>query len=289
MGDPVVEARGVTKRFGSSVVALDHVDLSLSRGSVTALVGPNGAGKTTLIRLCLGFERPTSGSIEVCGIDPTRNRAGVIRCVGYVPQASALHRSLSARDHFSLCTFLRPGFDSALALRRLDDLGIDPRRPVGKLSGGQQAQVMLAIALGTRAHLLLLDEPLANLDPLARRDFLQVLASAVKETAASVLLASHIISDVEEACSDLAIVGAGRLLLHMSLEAARSTHYVGEGSAASAGSQTVASFAGPDGERLTLVTLPAGEDATGLRRASLEEVALGYLSVGRALESGDAA
>jgi ABC-2 type transport system ATP-binding protein len=182
-------------------------------------------------------------------------------------------------DHLELALMLRPSFDRAHARERLDQLGIPGDQQARSLSGGQQAQVALALALGTRAEILLLDEPLASLDPLARREFLHVLTDAVRADGATALLSSHIVTDVEQACDRLIVLGVGRVLLHESVADALATHAIGTDAVAPPGS--VATFAGPVGERLTLVRRaePAGGD--GLRPASLEEVVLGYLSSGR--------
>ena len=160
-------------------------------GGITALVGPNGAGKSTLIKGWIGFERPTAGRLEVQGIDPWRDRVAAVGRLAYVPQAASLYRDLTVADHLALGATLRRGFDRAGAAERLDALAIPLGARAGELSGGQQAQVGLALALGTWAPVLLLDEPLASLDPLARREFLAVLVDAVRTTGATALLVAH--------------------------------------------------------------------------------------------------
>ncbi len=286
----VLEAHALAKRFGRRNWALSGIDLALPQGGITALVGPNAAGKSTLIKTWIGFERPTRGSVTVAGIDPWRDRSGALGHVGYVPQSPALYDALSVDDHLDLAVQLRPGFDRAYARQRLDELGIPGDQGARSLSGGQQAQVALALALGTRAEILLLDEPLASLDPLARREFLHVLTDAVHAQGATALLSSHIVTDVEQACDRLIVLGVGRVLLHDTVADALSTHWIGTASDLGAGVEAVASFAGPAGERLTLArTRRAGAIAYGLRRATLEEVVLGYLASGRGLPSEVAA
>ena len=217
-----LEAHGVGKRYRRGRPwALRDVDLAIVEGSITALVGPNGAGKSTLIKGYVGFERPTAGHLAVWGIDPWRDRGAAIRQIGYVPQAASLYRELTVADHLALAARLRTGFDRAGSERRLEQLGIPLVATADELSGGQQAQVGLAIALGTRARVLLLDEPLAALDPLARREFLHVMVDAVRAAGSTALLASHVITDIEQACDRLLVLGGGRTLLDVSIAEAR--------------------------------------------------------------------
>ena len=311
-----LQAHGISKRFGRpwkrGKWALDDVSIEIPEGSVTALVGPNGAGKTTLIRICMAFERPNSGHVVVAGVDPWRNRTKALRRIGYVPQTPAVYRGLSVEDHLSMARSLHGTFDTAYARRRLEQLGIPLDQRADTLSGGQAAQLGLAVALGTRAHLLLLDEPLANLDPLARREFIHVLLEAIRADGATALLSSHIVTDVEEACDRLAILGSGKVLLDSPLAVARQAHRLIEGDVTPPGATLVGSFAGRGGKRLTLWRLatrpggqdglpandrtasaerPAGDGSTvwetdGLGDsagdvASLEDVVLGYLAAGR--------
>jgi ABC-2 type transport system ATP-binding protein len=261
-------------------------------GSVTALVGPNGAGKTTLIRVCMAFERPNSGHVEVDGVDPWRNRTAALRRVGYVPQTPAVYRGLTVHDHLVMARSLHPGFDVEYACRRLDQLAIPLDQRADTLSGGQGAQLGLAIALGTRAKILLLDEPLANLDPLARREFIQVLLDAIRSDGSTALLSSHIVTDVEEACDRLAILGGGKVLLDCQLETARKVHRLTDSDSPPPGATAIGSFAGKGTKRLTLWRLPDGEPVEGaagdsagaagpIEEASLEDVVLGYLAAGR--------
>ena len=273
---------GLSKRFGKKV-ALDAIYLTVPAGSVTALVGPNGAGKTTLIRVCMAFERPNSGRVDVDGGDPWKHRSEALRRVGYVPQTPAVYRGLDVDDHLAMARSLHSGFDVEYARRRLNQLGIPLDQRADTLSGGQAAQLGLAIALGTRAKVLLLDEPLANLDPLARREFIQVLIDAIRSDGSTALLSSHIVTDVEEACDRLVILGSGKVLLDCPLEEARQEHKLTDSNSPPPGGVVVGSFAGKGLTRLTLWRVPA-ETADGAARAepaSLEEVVLGYLAAGR--------
>ncbi len=271
MTDQVLEARELTKRYGRRVTALAGIDLELPTGGITALVGPNAAGKSTLIKTWVGFEKPTRGSVRVMAIDPWRDRSKALARIGYIPQSPALYDGLSVDDHLDLAAQLRPGFDRAYAEQRLAQLDIPVGRGARSLSGGQQAQVALALALGTRAQILLLDEPLAALDPLARREFLHVLTDAVRADGATALLSSHIVTDVEQACDRLIVLGVGHVLLHETVAAAMAGHSV----TTSDRPDAIGSFAAGDGSRIHLVR---GE---GDRSATLEEIVLGYLASGR--------
>ncbi|HEX2193904.1 MAG TPA: ABC transporter ATP-binding protein [Candidatus Limnocylindria bacterium] len=273
MTEPVLTARGLAKRYGRRTWALQGIEVEIPRGGITALVGPNAAGKSTLIKTWIGFEPPTRGEVTVAGVDPWRHRSDALAHLGYVPQSPSLYDALTVDDHLELALMLRPTFDRAYARARLDQLGIPGDQRARSLSGGQQAQVALALALGTRAEILLLDEPLASLDPLARREFLHVLTDAVRADGATALLSSHIVTDVEQACDRLIVLGVGRVLLHASVADAVESHRVAP--AAEAVGEVIGTFAGPAGDRLALQ-----HDAGG-RPATLEEIVLGYLASAR--------
>jgi ABC-2 type transport system ATP-binding protein len=272
----VLETTGLGKRYGLRRWALRDLDVAVEEGSITALVGPNGSGKSTLLKAWVGFERPTQGRLRIHGVDPVRDRAAAIRLTGYVPQAPSLYRELSVDDHIAFAAGHRPGFDRQLARGYLDDLSIPLDSRADELSGGQQAQVGLALALGTRAPVLLLDEPLASLDPLARREFLQVLVDAVRTAGSTALLSSHVITDIEQACDSLIVLGGGRSLLAVSIGEAIEGHRIVDASEPHPiGADIVGSFPSADGRRVTLVRGFAGRPAT------LEEVVIGHLAAGR--------
>lgn len=278
----ILETHDIGKRYGRRRWALRHLDISVPDGSITALVGPNGSGKSTLLKAWVGFERPTEGHLTVDGIDPWRDRGGAIRRIGYVPQAPSLYRELTVEEHVTLARTLRPGFDPIVARQRLDDLDIPLTSRADELSGGQQAQVGLALALGVRAPVLLLDEPLASLDPLARREFLHVLVDAVRADGSTALLSSHVITDIEQACDRLLVLGAGKTLLDLSIAGAIAEHFVLEafgpdGTVRPIAGSVVGTFPGPAGERLDLVRGAGG----GGRQATLEEIVLGHLAAAR--------
>jgi ABC-2 type transport system ATP-binding protein len=272
------EAHALGKRYRRRHWALRDVDVAVPAGSITALVGPNGAGKSTLIKAGVGFERPTAGRVLVDGVDPWRERGRAIRRVGYVPQSPSLYRELTVDDHVRLAATLRSGFDAGLARRRLDQLAIPLASRADELSGGQQAQVGLALALGTRAPLLLLDEPLASLDPLARREFLHVLVDAVRADGATALLSSHVITDIEQACDRLLVLGGGRKLLDLSIAESIAGHRIVDERAP--GDDVVGTFMDTNGGHVSLIRHPSGVAPRG-RPATLEEVVLGHLAAGR--------
>ncbi len=279
--DHVLEAQGLGKRYRGSVRALEGVDLTIAPRGITALVGPNGAGKSTLIRCWAGFERPSQGRVSVMGVDPWRQRSAVLAHTGYVPQSPSLYEALSVDEHLDLATQLRPNFDRAFAAARLARLGIRSGARGRELSGGQQAQVALTLALGTRADILLLDEPLADLDPLARREFLQLVREAAHDHGTTVVLSSHIVTDIEQACDALIVLGAGRVLVHAPIADLLATHGISD--AAAAEGSLIASFAGQEGERLRLIKPTSPETRHGARAATLEEIVMGYLASAKQL------
>jgi ABC-2 type transport system ATP-binding protein len=277
--DPAIEIDGLTKRYRrGGRPALDRIHLAIPAGSIAAFVGPNGAGKTTLIRCLLGFERPTAGGARVMGIDPARDRTAALLQTGYVGQSPGLYRDLSSNDHIALAAALRRGFDEAGARGRLDALGIERFLPARELSGGQQAQLSLALALGTRAPVLLLDEPLASLDPLARRDFLRVLGDAARADGSTVLLASHIVGDIAAVCDRLIVLAPARVMLSTTIADARARHAVVPLDAATA-SDIIGTFDDASGRPQALVRITRA--SAGLEPASLDDIVLGYFAAAR--------
>jgi ABC-2 type transport system ATP-binding protein len=200
-----VEARGLGKRYGSKW-ALRDCTLEVPAGSVTALVGPNGAGKTTLLQLVVGLSVASAGEVLVFGRSPRTDAASVLPHLGFVAQEHPLYRGLTVAETLKLGRKLNPSWDDAFAQERIDQVRLPLRQKVGKLSGGQQAQVALTLALAKRPQLLVLDEPVASLDPLARREFLQTTMEAAVDTGMTVLLSSHIVADLERVCDHLIIL-----------------------------------------------------------------------------------
>jgi ABC-2 type transport system ATP-binding protein len=220
--DMALEAEGLGKRYGRSW-ALRECTVQLPVGRIAALVGPNGAGKTTLLHLAVGLLRPDEGSVRVLGRDP-RQGMSALADIGFVAQDTPLYRDFTAAELITMGGKLNQRWDSVLAHDRLAQLRIDARKPVGKLSGGQQAQVALALALAKRPRLLLLDEPIASLDPLARHEFMQALMGAVGETDTTVLLSSHLLADLERACDYLILLRSAHIQLAGPVETLLAEH-----------------------------------------------------------------
>jgi ABC-2 type transport system ATP-binding protein len=206
VNDAVV-ADGLTKRYGRTV-ALDRCSFAIPEHTIVALVGPNGAGKSTLLHCATGLVRPTEGTITVLG-GPVGDRT--LPRVGFVAQDAPLYRDFTADELLTMGNKLNHRFDLSFARARLVDVGITLDRRVDRLSGGERAQVALCLALAKRPGLLLLDEPLASLDPLARREFLSALMDAVAEEPMTVVLSSHLIADLERVCDHLMVLRSGQV------------------------------------------------------------------------------
>ncbi|MFI2649512.1 ABC transporter ATP-binding protein [Micromonospora fulviviridis] len=206
-----LEAEQLGKRYGRRW-ALQDCSFQLPAGRIAGLVGPNGAGKSTLLHLAVGLLRPDAGTVRVFDRTPYDNPP-VLPEVGFVAQDTPLYRDFTAAELVRITGRMNSRWDGALARERLAQLGIPPKLPVGRLSGGQRAQVALALALAKRPRLLLLDEPVASLDPLARREFLQSLMGSVAESGTTVLLSSHLLGDLERVCDHLIVLNASRVRL----------------------------------------------------------------------------
>jgi ABC-2 type transport system ATP-binding protein len=220
----VLETTGLSKRYGR-VWALRDCTLAVPAGTVTALIGPNGAGKSTLLQLVAGLLGPTSGEVRVGGRALSRRGADLAR-VAFVAQDKPLFPHFTVAETLYFGQSTNPGFDTASARSRLDGFGIAMGTKVGRLSGGQRALVALTLALGKRAELLVLDEPLADLDPLARREVMGALMGAVTETGATVILSSHILADLADTCDYLLLLNGGRLQLAGGFEDVIDAHRV---------------------------------------------------------------
>jgi ABC-2 type transport system ATP-binding protein len=218
-----IRATGLGKRYRTGW-ALRDCALQIPAGRICALVGPNGAGKTTLLRLAVGLLKPTAGEISVFGWSPVANPTLVLARVGFVPQERPLYKRFTVNETLHLGRSLNPRWDHAAATGRLRRLDIPLNRRLGQLSGGQQAQVSLALALGKRPDLLLLDEPVSNLDPLARREFLSELVQVVAAEGLTVVLSSHVVAELERVCDHLVILNGGRVQVMGEIEALVALH-----------------------------------------------------------------
>jgi ABC-2 type transport system ATP-binding protein len=220
--DNALEAEGLGKRYGQRW-ALRDCSLRLPAGRVAALVGPNGSGKTTLLHLAVGLLPPDAGQVRVFGASPYANTS-ILSDIGFVAQETPLYPDFTAAELVTMGGRLNRRWEAAVARERLASLGIPPNKPVGKLSGGQRAQVALALCLAKRPRLLLLDEPVASLDPLARREFLQALMVSVADTGTTILFSSHIVTDLERACDYLIVLHSARVALSGDVEDLVATH-----------------------------------------------------------------
>jgi ABC-2 type transport system ATP-binding protein len=228
----VVEASGLGKRYGGTW-ALRECTLEIPAGRVAALVGPNGAGKSTLLNLVVGLSAPSAGAVTVLG----GRRAGspaALDGIAFVAQDTPLYKNLPVADMIYITRSLNRRFDQPYARARLDELGIPPKRKAGKLSGGQQAQLALTLALARRPRLLILDEPLAMLDPLARQDFMATVMTAMADDGVSVLLSSHALAEVERVADYLIVLSRGQLRVAGEVDGVLASHRVLTGPAAEA-------------------------------------------------------
>jgi ABC-2 type transport system ATP-binding protein len=278
---PVVETEGLSKRY-RRLWALADCTLSIPAGHVVGLVGPNGAGKTTLLSLAAGLLAPTSGRIEVLGGSPGAGPAQLAR-VGFLAQEAPVYDGLSVADHLRLGARLNPGWDAELADSRIERLDVDPGRKAGKLSGGQRAQLALTLAIAKRPELLILDEPVASLDPLARREFLADLMEAVAEQSLSVVLSSHLIADLERVCDHLIVLVGSRVQISGPVEELLATHYLLTGprrdpATLPAGQRVIS--ASHTNRQTTLLVRTSGkilDPAWTVSEVSLEDMALAYM------------
>ncbi|MEV0649410.1 ABC transporter ATP-binding protein [Phytomonospora sp. NPDC050363] len=219
----VLRARALGKQYRRRW-ALQNCNLNIPAGRVVGLVGPNGAGKSTLLNLASGMLTPTAGTIEVCGGRPAAD-AGQLTKVGFVAQDAPVYTGLSVADHLAFGRRLNPAWNDDIARDRITALGLDPKQKAGKLSGGQRAQLALTLGIAKQPELLILDEPVAALDPLARREFMQNLMESVAEQEMSVILSSHLVSDVERTCDYLVVLVDSRVQVAGNMDDLLATHY----------------------------------------------------------------
>jgi ABC-2 type transport system ATP-binding protein len=278
----VIQADGLGKRYRRTW-ALRDCTLAIPAGRVAGLVGPNGAGKTTLLRLAVGLLGPACGTISVLGQDPAAGPEQLAR-VGFVAQDTPVYARMSVAGHLRLGAWLNPGWDDELARRRIAQLGLDPRQRAASLSGGERAQLALTLALAKRPELLILDEPVASLDPLARREFLQGLMEAVAGQGLSVLLSSHLVADLERVCDYLVVLVASRVRVAGEVSDLLASHHRLSGPRRDPGSlpagQVVITESHTDKQSSLLVRTdgPVLDPAWAVRPVSLEDLVLAYMS-----------
>jgi ABC-2 type transport system ATP-binding protein len=278
----VIAASGLGKRYRRTW-ALRDCTLAIPEGRVTGLVGPNGAGKTTLLRLAAGMLAPTCGTIAVLGQSPAAGPTQLAR-VGFVAQDTPVYARMTVADHLRLGAWLNPGWDDGLARRRIGQLGLDQKQRAGSLSGGQRAQLALTLALAKRPELLLLDESVAALDPLARREFLQGLMEAVAEHGLSIVLSSHLVADLERVCDYLIVLVASRVQIAGELSALLGSHHRLSGPRRDPGTmpagQEVIQESHTDKQSNLLIRTdgPVLDPAWTVKPVSLEDLVLAYMS-----------
>jgi ABC-2 type transport system ATP-binding protein len=282
MTSPVLQTDGLSKRYGRRL-ALSDCTLTIPPGHVVGLVGPNGAGKTTLLQIAAGMLAPTSGTISVLDGQPASGTAQLAR-VGFVAQDAPTYAGLSIRDHLRLGAHLNPGWDARLAEDRITKLGLDQRQRAGKLSGGQRAQLALTLAIAKRPDLLILDEPVASLDPLARREFLQSLMAFVADHGSSVILSSHLVSDLERVCDYLIVLVASRVRVAGEVDELLASHHRLSGSRREAADLPpgvdVIEASHTDRQSTLIVhsKAPIDDPSLTVEQLTLEDLVLAYMS-----------
>ena len=219
-----IVAQSLGKRYGRRW-ALRNCTVEIPEGSVVGLVGANGAGKSTLLHLTVGLLEPTEGALAVLGGRPGADAAQLAK-VGFVAQDAPVYGWLSVADHLRLGAHMNPGWDTTTATERISRLGLDLTQRAGKLSGGQRSQLALTLAIGKRPELLVLDEPVASLDPLARRTFLADVMELMADRQPTIVLSSHLLSDIERVCDHLIVMAEGRVQLAGSVDELLHEHKV---------------------------------------------------------------
>jgi ABC-2 type transport system ATP-binding protein len=278
----VIQTSGLGKQYRRTW-ALRDCTLAIPEGRVVGLVGPNGAGKTTLLQLATGLLAPTRGTISVLGEAPAASPAQLAR-VGYVAQDTPVYARMRVADHLRLGAWLNPGWDDELAQRRIGQLGLDPKQRAGSLSGGQRAQLALTLALAKRPEILLLDEPVASLDPLARREFLRSLMAAVAEHGTSVVMSSHLVADLERVCDYLIVLVASRVRIAGEVTALLASHHRLSGPRRDPGTlpagQDVIEESHTDKQSVLLVRTgePIHDPAWAVTPISLEDLVIAYMN-----------
>jgi len=280
----VLETEELTKRYRRKT-ALSNCTLHIPEGHVVGLVGPNGSGKSTLLNLAAGVLSPTTGSVRVLGAAPASTPSQLER-VGFVAQDTPVYTGFSVQDHLRYGKHVNPTWDDELARRRVEQLGLDLGQRAGSLSGGQRAQLALTLAIAKRPDFLLLDEPVASLDPLARREFLQILMETVAEHNVSVLLSSHLVADIERVCDYLVVLVSSRVQVAGDVEDLLASHHrlIGPRDTPLPESQVVIESSYTDRQSTLLVRSdgPVADPRWTVEAVNLEDIVLAYMGQGRA-------
>jgi ABC-2 type transport system ATP-binding protein len=285
----LIQTSAVGKKYGGQW-ALRDCTLAIPDGKVVGLVGPNGAGKSTLLQLAAGLLTPTSGTITVLGGQPGTSPAQLAK-VGFVAQDAPVYGRLSVAGHLRMGAWLNPGWDGEVAERRVQQLGLEPRQRAGSLSGGQRAQLALTMAVAKRPELLLLDEPVASLDPLARREFLQSLMEVVAEHGTCIVLSSHLIADLERVCDYLVVLSAARVQLAGDVSELLASHHRLSGPRRDPGTlpanQEVIEASHTDRQSTLLIRSdgPVLDPAWTVRPVTLDDLVLAYMGRARDTET----
>jgi ABC-2 type transport system ATP-binding protein len=272
-------AENLTKKYGRRT-ALSECTLSVPAGRVVGLVGPNGAGKSTLLQLSCGLLDPTAGRIEVLGAAPVSGT----QQVGFVAQDTPVYGALTVAEHLRLGAHLNPSWDAGFAERRIAQVGLDPAQKAGKLSGGQRAQLALTLAVAKHPDLLLLDEPVAALDPLARREFLQGLMEHTAEHGTSLVLSSHLVGDLERTCDYLIVLVASRIRVAGDVDELLAQHHRVSGARREAGSLSAGhevihqSHTGKQTTMIIRSSAPIDDPWWTVEPLDLEDLVLAYLT-----------
>jgi ABC-2 type transport system ATP-binding protein len=281
-----IDAVGLGRRYRARW-GLGDVDLAIPEHAVVGLVGPNGAGKSTLLHLATGLISPTQGSLRVLGTVPGSREA--LADVAFVAQDAPLPARMRVRDVVTLARNMNLRWDADAVESRIESLGLDRGHRIGELSGGQRAQLALALALAKQPRLLLLDEPVASLDPLARRGFLQALMAAVAGGGLTVVLSTHLLDDLQRICDHLVVLGHGRPVLAGSIDEIVDRHAVlvgPPGRPLPRGATAVGGNGHGGHQHLVSVTAPILDPGWEQMTPSLEEVVLAHLQVGGGTDPG---
>jgi ABC-2 type transport system ATP-binding protein len=278
-----LETAGLGKRY-SHAWALRDFTIRLPKGRIAALVGPNGAGKSTLMRMAVGITRPSTGTLRILGGSPNELQADVLSRIGYLDQERPVYEFLRVEEMLRAGRSLNPRWDDPLAHRYLADLAIPLRSRIGRLSIGQQAQVAMVMCLAKRPELLVLDEPVAALDPLARHQLMGLLLQSVAEGGTTVLFASHVIGDLEAVCDFVVILNRSRLAVaddlshllasHQLLVGAEPNLSVDAGDLVQIVSRTTT---GRQTDLLVRTETPIADPRWEIHEPTLEEIVLAYL------------